>query len=171
MVSLTAVLLMLLGFAVVAYPLMRPAARLVTGGAASEDELEELTRERDSAYAAIKELEFEYQLGNLSPEDFQGLRDQYAERAARALSRLDAARERAAAAAAVAPAPAPVPVPDIEPLPPGVCPLCRQPVEAEDRFCAECGAMLSRFCRACGAQRDPSETSCARCGAPFEAQA
>jgi len=167
MVSLTAVLLMLLGFAVVAYPLMRPAARLVTGSAASEDELEELTRERDSAYAAIKELEFEYQLGNLSPEDFQGLRDQYAERAARALSRLDAARERAAASAAAAPALAPAP--DIELLPPGVCPLCRQPVEPEDRFCAECGAMLSRFCRACGAQRDPDETSCARCGAPFEA--
>lgn len=171
MVSLAAVLLMLLAFAVVAYPLMRPAARLVTGGSASDSELEDLIRERDSAYAAIKELEFEYQLGNLSPEDFQGLRDQYAERAARALSRLDAARERVAAAPVVPLAPAPAPAPDVELLPPGVCPLCRQAVEPEDRFCGECGAMLSRFCRACGAQRDSGATMCVRCGAPLEAGA
>lgn len=158
MVSFAAILLMLVGFAAVAYPLLQPAARLVTGGAAGPD-VEDLERERDAAYGAIKDLEFEYQLGNLSPEDFQGLREQYAERAARALSRLDAVRQQAPTAAAV------------EMLPAGVCPLCRQPVDPDDRFCADCGAMLSRFCRTCGAQRDPEDTSCARCGAALEAEA
>ncbi len=159
MVSFAAILLMLIGFAVVAYPLLQPAARLVTGGATPGGDTEDLERERDAAYGAIKDLEFEYQLGNLSPEDFQGLREQYAERAARALSRLDAASQQVATA------------PGVEMLPPDICPLCRMSVDPDDRFCADCGAMLSRFCRTCGAQREPEDTSCARCGAALEAEA
>ncbi len=158
MVSFAAILLMLLGFAVVAYPLLQPAARLVTGGAGPSVDIEDLERERDAAYGAIKDLEFEYQLGNLSPEDFQGLREQYAERAARALSQLDAAQQQVAT------------MPVVEMLPANVCPLCRMPVDPDDRFCADCGAMLSRFCRACGAQREPEDTSCVRCGAALEAE-
>ncbi len=171
MVSFSAMLLMLLAFAIVAFPLARPAARLMTGSSAQQDALDDLERERDSAYGAIKELEFEYQLGNLSPEDYAGLRDQYAERAARALSRLDEAKDRAAAAALAEPPAAEAETEgtvQVEVLPAGVCPLCRQPVEPDDRFCGECGALLSRFCRACGAQADPDGKYCAVCGRALE---
>lgn len=171
MVSVAALFLMILGFAVVAYPLMRPAARLVTGARHDDDDVDEMTRERDAAYGAIKELEFEYQLGNLSPEDFQGLRDQYAERAARALSRLDAAEERARAEEAERAEAAAAAVSQVATLPPGTCPLCGQPVAEGDRFCSECGALLSRFCPVCGGQREPADTNCARCGSALKAEA
>ena len=50
----------------------------------------QLERERDLAYAAIKEAEFDFQMGKLSAEDYALLRSTYEARAVAALRALDA---------------------------------------------------------------------------------
>lgn len=91
MIMVLALLLMVVAFFVSLLPLLQPAAARVAGqneaadGAAAD--------ERDAAYVAIKDLEFEHDLGNLSEEDFSELRAEYVARAARALQALDAERK------------------------------------------------------------------------------
>ncbi len=48
-----------------------------------------LEKERDLAYAAIKEAEFDFQMGKLSSDDYAALRHTYEARAIAALTELD----------------------------------------------------------------------------------
>jgi hypothetical protein len=57
-----------------------------------DPERRRLEKERDLAYAAIKEAEFDSQMGKLSPEDYAALRRTYEERAIAALTALDRRR-------------------------------------------------------------------------------
>lgn len=52
--------------------------------------LETLIAQRDSTYAAIRDLDFDFQLGKLSPGDYQTLRERYKARAASLLQQIDA---------------------------------------------------------------------------------
>lgn len=85
-------------FVLVSYPLLRPGRG--QAGLASTDHrgTEDLLAQRDAAYAAIKELEFEFHLGNLSQRDYDDLRARYRQRAADILRRLDAAEKEEAVA-------------------------------------------------------------------------
>lgn len=126
MVSVAAFFLMILAFAAIGYPLLRPDV----GRALPLDEEgipEDLHRERDAAYRAIKELETDHRLGHLSTEDFRQLRGQYVDRAARILKRLDASRT-APARSPRTKAPA--------------CPACGTRRRPRDRFCGACGRVL-----------------------------
>src|SRR3990167_1347388 len=77
--------------AFVAYPLIKTSRQ----GAVIEDELEsELQRKKESTYSALKELEFDYELGNLSPEDHRDLEERYKEKAVKILKDMDAAGEK-----------------------------------------------------------------------------
>jgi len=62
-------------------------------GPARDSEYERRRREllfqRDTAYAAIRELETDHRLGNLSREDLQALKEQYTLGAAALLRELD----------------------------------------------------------------------------------
>ena len=53
-------------------------------------ELQDLLSEKETLYAAIQELEFDYKSGKLSAEDHAGLRARQEERAARVLQQIDA---------------------------------------------------------------------------------
>jgi hypothetical protein len=79
-------------FLAVGYPLLRPGRG--KGDLVSTDhrEAEDLLAERDEAYAAIKELEFEFHLGNLSQRDYEELRARYCQRAEGILQELEAIR-------------------------------------------------------------------------------
>ena len=55
----------------------------------SSTELRDLIAEKESIYAAIQELEFDYKSGKLSSEDYAGLRTRQEERAARVLQHID----------------------------------------------------------------------------------
>ena len=93
---------MAVALSVVAYPLLRPESGRALRFAAPAGPLEDLLSRRDAAYAGIKELEFEHELGNLSREDFQALRDEYRFKAARLLQEIESAaqaRDHDAAAA------------------------------------------------------------------------
>jgi hypothetical protein len=46
-------------------------------------------KQKTDAYAALKEAEFDLQMGKLTPEDYQLLRDKYEARALEALASLD----------------------------------------------------------------------------------
>ena len=152
--------MMLLAFAVVGWPLISPS-RATRRRSDADSPLDDLVSKRDAAYGAIKELEFEYQLGNMSDSDYETLREKYRADAAATLQKLDAAvkespAEAAAATGAAAPAAG---------LP---CPSCGAPAEARDRFCAGCGGQLGRRCARCVGVIQPGDRFCAGCGAPVE---
>jgi hypothetical protein len=65
-----------------AAPAMRPA----------DPERHRLEKQRDLAYAAIKEAEFDFQMGKLSSDDYAALRRTYEARAIAALTELDRRR-------------------------------------------------------------------------------
>jgi len=75
----------------IAAPLLRAPVRDV-GPAPADPERYRLEKERDLAYAAIKEAEFDLQMGKLSREDYALLRRTYEERAVAALAALDRRR-------------------------------------------------------------------------------
>jgi hypothetical protein len=143
MTFLAVLLLMLAAFTVVGWPLIRSArdARREVGGPPLWNDL---IGRRDAAYRAIKELDFEYQLGNLSESDYRGLRGRYRSEAVATLRELDTVMIGAGAGdvspsgpstpAAVAPAVS------IQAVPP--CPSCGRSAEAGDRHCGSCGAGL-----------------------------
>jgi len=47
------------------------------------------------------------------------------------------------------------------------CPNCARPAEADDRFCAGCGAALQLGCVACGRTAPAGSAYCAGCGQPL----
>lgn len=55
-----------------------------------QDKRDELNEEKRATYRALKELEFDYQAGHLSPDDYAELSARYEGQAARALKELDA---------------------------------------------------------------------------------
>jgi hypothetical protein len=71
----------------VAAPLLRGA--IVPPSPSGDPERYRLEKERDLAYAAIKEAEFDLQMGKLSDEDYATLRRTYEDRALAALAALD----------------------------------------------------------------------------------
>ncbi len=62
---------------------------------AADLELLRWEKQKTDAYAAIKEAEFDLQMGKLTQEDYQLLRDKYEARALEALAQLDRMREPA----------------------------------------------------------------------------
>jgi len=75
----------------VAWPLMfgcrRPEEFL--GPEPGEPALQRLLFQRDSVYAAVKELEFDLAVGKLSREDFEQLNERYRKKAVAILKRID----------------------------------------------------------------------------------
>lgn len=78
----------------VAWPLLfgRTRPEEFLGGEPSEPVLQRLLFQRDTVYAAMKELDFDLAMGNLSQEDFQQLQDRYKRKAVAILKRIDDAK-------------------------------------------------------------------------------
>lgn len=73
----------------------RQAARAAVGEATASAELEDLLAEKETIYAAIQELDFDFKSGKLSVEDHLGLRQRYEDRAAVVLKAIDGLRPAA----------------------------------------------------------------------------
>jgi hypothetical protein len=157
MIYVVILLVMLVSFTAVGWPLVTNS-----GGSRRESRgvfpLERLIGRRDAAYRGIKELEFEYELGNLSEPDYRRLRERYRSEAAATLRELDAATASSPASqAAVASADSPQA---------GLsCPSCGREVELGDRYCWSCGGQLGRQCANCGALVQAGHQFCGGCGA------
>ncbi len=66
-------------------PDRRPSARREQAAV----ELQDLLAEKETVYAAIQELDFDFKSGKLSEEDHEGLRQRHEERAANLLKAID----------------------------------------------------------------------------------
>ncbi len=89
-------ILIALGIALAVVGYITAPFLLMTGRIAAERkpqpsaELQDLLAEKETIYAAIQELDFDYKSGKLSVEDHAGLRARQEERAARVLQQIDA---------------------------------------------------------------------------------
>jgi hypothetical protein len=72
----------------VAAPLFTPSASSESLPE-SEGQSAPWEKQKTEAYAAIKEADFDLQMGKLTPEDYQMLREKYEARALEALAQLD----------------------------------------------------------------------------------
>src|SRR3972149_706212 len=121
---------MALSFGAIAWPFL---GRRVNGDPVRKPiaPWEDLVSQRDTTYQALKELEFEYNLGNLSDADYADLRERSRPRAAGVLQRLDTATGHIASEA---PPPA-----ALAGSPGTTCPSCREAPVGGDAYCGRCG--------------------------------
>jgi len=74
--------------AAIAWPLLRPSVA-GSAGPVGDPERYRWEKEKELAYAAIKEADFDLQMGKLSTEDHAAIRDTYEARALAALAALE----------------------------------------------------------------------------------
>jgi len=167
MVTLVAILMVAVALVIVMYPLWaRRGGWAMPRWRPQDERIEQLLSQREAAYAAIKDLEFDHAMGKLSDADYQAMRAKYEAKAVAVLQELDKYGGRVPAGDAIeeqvralraqrrkergAPASA-------------KCPACSAPYQAGDQFCAKCGATLL-VCSSCGAPYREGDRFCARCG-------
>ena len=187
---LLAAALIAIAFYVVAFPMLQAARRTATPAVetvSSQERLDELLAQRDAAFQAIRELNFDHQVGKITDEDYAafevGLK-QHAADTLRALDEWEAeaddeldlemeadiqARRRAYAAQSS----------EQRTTGTAPCPTCGQPATAADRFCSGCGADLTAArpavalpasdstCPKCGKSYVPGDRFCGSCGQPL----
>lgn len=166
MIVLGVLLLTLAVLAFVGYPLLRQRREEEPE---TDERGEELFGQRDATYSAIKELQFDYQLGNLSAQDHQALEEKYKHKAATILKQLDNI--------AVPVGKSRGPEEEIEEeilrrrrrrgveVGELVCPSCGKKNLSSAKFCSGCGSALELLCPRCGAAYTAQDRFCSQCGA------
>lgn len=97
----------------------------------------ELEDRKEAIYAAIKDIEFDYQMGKLSEEDFTELRQQYKEEAISLLKKIDEIQKKQMKSEKIHA-------------------KQKQPIKADSKeinFCWICGTVITegnKFCANCG---------------------
>jgi hypothetical protein len=170
MIFILLVLLLVIG-----YPLVR---KRVTGDRVlddGEDRKVELLRKKESSYAAIRELDFDYNTGKISEEDFNHLNKVYKAEALQAIKELEEGNYDSSEAGDG----------QIEleirkrrrtPLVKQggkitsagmACLYCGAANKAGARFCFSCGKKIGVKCRHCGAFNIQVAQFCEGCGKPL----
>ena len=168
-----AILLTAAAMFAVAYPILLRSNSSRPMAVSAQETLDELLAQRDAAFHALRELNFDHQVGKITDEDFVVFEAHLKQVAADALRALDgweaeaddkldraierAVRQRRATGGAVSRA----------------CSACGQLGKPEDKFCATCGAALPEpgapqdgaACPACGLPHQEGDRFCAGCGA------
>jgi len=140
-------------FTFVLTPLFRKDDRRDDLGPKRSDLLEELKTKKEAAYAAIREMEFDYNMGKLTEEDFAILKRQYLEEAAGYMKEMDALAERSD----VFSASGGIQVAE-ENQDEKVAGRAERTNPENDVYCTSCGkkaAPKNRFCTGCGASLKP----------------
>lgn len=117
--------------------------------------------DKETALLAIRDLDFDFETGKVSEDDYTALRSQLVVQAAQvmgaeeagddgALEALIAARNQARDG-------------DVS------CPDCGKPSEKGSRFCSHCGTAFQAGCPACGETVKPDDLFCVHCGAKLNA--
>lgn len=152
---------MLASFGTVAWPFLGPRLRGDERPKAPQP-WDNLMSQRDTAYQALKELEFEYNLGNLSDADYNDLRDRYRSQAATILQKLDTEIDISR------PEDLPASISPETPL--EGCASCGEGIESGDTYCWRCGQRLDRRCQDCGEPLFEADRFCAGCGQSLKAE-
>jgi hypothetical protein len=140
-------------FTFVLTPLFREEDRRDELGPKRSDLLEELKTKKEAAYAAIREMEFDYNMGKLTEEDFAILKRQYLEEAAGYMKEMDALAEGSDVFSASEGIRAAEENQDEK-----VAGRAERPTPEKDAYCTSCGkkaASKNRFCTGCGASLKP----------------
>jgi len=104
------------------------------GEAPPEAQLSPLEKQKLEAYAAIKEAEFDYQMGKLTEGDFNMLRERYSQQALAAIAAIEQAQSR--------PTPIGKAAEGRKATRIAYCPSCGRGVPARANFCPGCGRGL-----------------------------
>lgn len=103
--------------------------QLAGPGTVSASEKQTLERQKREAYAAIKEIEFDYRMGKLSEADFTAMRNKFAGEALGAIAVLDATKAAQLRDLAQG----------RRPSRSAFCPTCGRSVPPRANFCPACG--------------------------------
>ncbi|MBI4319624.1 MAG: zinc ribbon domain-containing protein [Chloroflexi bacterium] len=170
-------ILALIAMGLVAYPLFQVKEEVDDVDGQEEDaELEDVLLRREGVYSAIKELDQDYQMGNLSEQDYRELRDSYKLKAAMVLKQIDEmvpvvqhdVEEPVDRATGTAAAGRGVAASSRKRAAARFCSACGAKLSACDRFCAGCGRPLASGCPRCGREFEPGDSFCATCGASLK---
>jgi len=131
------ILLTVATFAFVAYPLFKRRLRSVDS--VENEKLQELHSKRDTTYAMLKELEFDFQSGILTEEDYRELEARYKGKAISILRDIDDVAEGSGVEEKIERQ-----VLELRRDKGRFCPQCGARCQEEDRFCSHCGASLSQ---------------------------
>ena len=124
-----------LTFIFITYPFFKKRSGFLAAGAVADDKLQELHSRRETAYSMLKELEFDFQSGILTEEDYKDLEARYKGKAISILREIDSLAKDD----------------DIEDIIEKQVMALRR---SKERFCRQCGARRrqdDRFCSHCGA--------------------
>lgn len=111
---------------IVGYPLVNPARyREANAYANGSGRYDDLYGARENVFEALRDLQFEYATGKLSPADYEQLKARYEIQAAEILQQIDAVQPKAKTASGTR-----------------NCPRCHTALTASDKFCTKCGAKL-----------------------------
>lgn len=90
MIITVKILLFLIALGMIIWPFVRKGENgEVMELVPQEHLLENLVSQKEHTYAAIKELDFDYNMGKLSEEDYQELKKQYKQKAVDILKQID----------------------------------------------------------------------------------
>ena len=164
---------------VVAWPLVRKKGGGKEPALVEDTELGEMLAQKDAALLAISELETDYEMRNLSQDDYVELRKKYEEQAMALLKSVDELRSERVIDTAN----------DIDKEIEGMvtrirgardgrkisgqnaCPTCEAPVLPDAAFCSGCGTALGTRCYACSAAISAGDRFCFQCGAALNTRA
>lgn len=102
----------------------------------SNHKASDLIERKEAIYAAIKDIEFDYQMGKLSEEDFHALRQQYKDEAVGLLKKIEQIQHKTGKSKDATAAK------KSEQASPKFCWSCGAAVTRGDKFCANCGGAL-----------------------------
>ena len=115
--------------------------------------------QRLAALTALRDLDFDFQVGKVSEDDYTSLRARLVAEAARTLQddkddEIEALIQARKTSKAKAPA----------------CAHCGETLEAGNHFCSHCGAAVEDSCPSCGKNIKAGDVFCSSCGTQLAVQ-
>lgn len=136
MTILFALLLAVLAFAFVSYPLLK--RRSYSSDPSDTGELQELYSKRDTTYSMIKELEFDLQSGTLNKADHEDLSEKYKTKAVSLLRDIDNVEQGDDVETTIEKQ-----ILELRKRKGRFCSQCGVKAQENDRFCSQCGISLT----------------------------